>query len=302
MYKNFSLAVILLFVFSIVSEVRSTEFTIVNEAEVLYGKGVHAFFEGDYNRAIEIFKKVEYLASEDPRPYFFMAIAHYRLDKKSADADKYFKKAAKLEWDGKAVHEYDVADAISRIQGNERLHIEQYRTQAKIEWQKTNSIKENIKYGQQNATDKKIVADISKAFVGSAEFGASSPDPFKNDKNNLQTNNSNDLLTKIIDSAKPITGDPTETINISTNDGNYDLSPIEGPIQIEGQMIIDEDDIFAEFDDNPQKNKSNTDLIKVDNSDKSDNSDNSDSTNINESEDQAEPINPDNEEQAEPII
>ncbi|MDR1485197.1 MAG: hypothetical protein LBT09_10280 [Planctomycetaceae bacterium] len=256
MYKNFVVVMVgvLFFICSGLAEIAADEFTIINESEILYGKGVHAFFDGNYKEAIEIFNKVEYLASEDPRPYFFAAIARYRLDADSADADKYFKKAAKLELEGRSFREYDVSDALRRIQGKERLHVERYRTQTKIEWQKTNSVRDNIRYGQQVEKDKKIVAGVSKSFVGTAEFGASSPDPFKNDKNNTE-NKSSALLNTIIDSANATGGEAKEVVDVSIpkKPDGYDKTPLEGVVQVEGQMIIDDEDVFAEFDDEPKQ-------------------------------------------------
>jgi hypothetical protein len=260
MYKNFllSAAVILFFVRLSVADTPADEFTIANEAEVLYGKGVHEFFDGNYKEAITIFDRVEYLSSSDPRPYFFMAIARYRLDADSAEADKYFKKAAKLEWEGRAVREYDVSDALRRIQGKERLHVEQYRTQAKVAWQKAKTIRDNIKYGQQNTDDKRIIADVSKGFVAVTEFGASSPDPYNDGKEPPKKVKSDGILTSIIESANPTGGNAVETVDVTVKEipvaeyGKDDDNPMTGTIQIEGAMIIEDDDIFAEFDDEPK--------------------------------------------------
>ncbi|MDR2761797.1 MAG: hypothetical protein LBB88_04270 [Planctomycetaceae bacterium] len=257
MYKKFLVTVtsILFFALLTIADISADEFTITNEAEILYGREVHAFFDGNYNEAIRIFDKVEYLESDDPRPYFFAALAKYRLDKNSEEADKYFKKAAQLEWESKGAREYDIPEALRRIQGNERLHVEKYRTQAKINWQKTKTIRDKIKYGQQSENDKKIIADVSKGFVSTAEFGASSPDPLHNDKNNHSTNNTENILTDIINASNPTTGNPKETVDvpITTKSLNeYDINPVTGPIQTEGEMIIEDDDIFAEFDDEPK--------------------------------------------------
>ncbi|MDR2168797.1 MAG: hypothetical protein LBP59_01485 [Planctomycetaceae bacterium] len=271
MYKKLLLAPVafLFFICSCVSGIFADELTIANESEVLYGAGVHAFFDGDYKKAIEIFDKVESLGSEDPRPYFFAAIARYRLDVNSADADKYFKKASTLEWQGKNLREYDVPESLRRIQGNERLHIEKYRTQAKIIWQKTKTTQDKIKYGTQIANDKNIVAEVSKAFVGNAEFGAKTPDPFKDDdKNNNAKNKNDDRLKAILEGNNPVAGseDVIETIDVHVENNpnkTYDAEAIAGTIQQEGEMIIEDDDIFAEFDDDQNDITKNTDDIKI---------------------------------------
>jgi tetratricopeptide (TPR) repeat protein len=259
MYKFFLLVVVLVSFFARlgVADTPADEFIIANEAEVLYGKGVHAFFDGDYKSALTIFGRVEYLASEDPRPYFFSALARYRLDNGSAEADKYFKKAAKLEWEGRAVREYNVSDALRRIQGKERLHIEQYRTQAKIEWQKAKSISDDIKYGQQTKNDKKIIADVAKGFAVTEQFGATSTDPYNSGKEEVKTTKKpENILEQILDAGNEIGGDATETIDVTAQEKNLGKSepdPFDGTIQVEGQMSIEDEDVFAEFDEEPKQ-------------------------------------------------
>jgi hypothetical protein len=258
MYKFFLSMVVLVSFFARlgVADTSADEFTIANEAEVLYGKGVHAFFDGDYKAALTIFGRVEYLASEDPRPYFFSALARYRLDNESAEADKYFKKAAKLEWEGRAVREYNVSDALRRIQGKERLHIEQYRTQAKIEWQKAKSISESIRYGEQSKNDQKIIADVSTNFVSKTDFGATSPDPFHSSKDDTPKNRSDNILQNILKTNDAMEGDATETIDVTAPDkrlGASEANPFDGPVQTEGEMVIEDEDVFAEFDEEPKQ-------------------------------------------------
>jgi tetratricopeptide (TPR) repeat protein len=160
---------------NIVSLFGVTEFK-VSRSESLYGKGVHAFFDKDYEGAISLLTQAEQLGSEDPRPYYFLALSHFRL-KQNDKADDYFKKAARFEWEGQSVRDYDVSGALRRIQGNERLHVERYRHQAKLDWQHAEKRKRDILYANEKANEKRILTEMAKHPVVMVPFGAQSIDP-----------------------------------------------------------------------------------------------------------------------------
>ncbi|MDR1923039.1 MAG: hypothetical protein LBQ66_01595 [Planctomycetaceae bacterium] len=258
MSRRISLTVILVLLFVCPCRAVSADFFAdENQAEVLYGQGVHKFFDRDYKGAIAIFDRVESLASEDPRPYYFKAIALYRLNAKSADADKYFKLAAKLEWEGRAVREYNVPDAIRRIQGNERLHVEKYRTDAKVAWQKTESARNDIKYGYQKQRDKEIVADVSRSFVGTADFGANTPDPLNINETNNKTQDG-ESASDILDEGEVLSGEVTDTIDIQTIKKTVNDELLQGKVHKEGELILTDEDIFAEFDNDTEPANNDT--------------------------------------------
>ncbi|MDR2439183.1 MAG: hypothetical protein LBE12_07430 [Planctomycetaceae bacterium] len=160
---------------NIVSLFGVTEFK-VSRSESLYGKGVHAFFDKDYEGAICLLTQAEQLGSEDPRPYYFLALSHFRL-KQNDKADNYFKKAARFEWEGQSARDYDVSGALRRIQGNERLHVERYRHQAKLDWQHAEKRKRDILYANEKNNEKRILTEMAKHPVVAAPFGAQSIDP-----------------------------------------------------------------------------------------------------------------------------
>lgn len=171
-------ALIMLFVCSGYARVSGQVFSKENQAELLYGKGVHAFFDGDYRESLQLLGQVEKLGSEDPRPYYFMALAYHRM-KQDDKADEFFRKAARFEWVGQAMRDYKVSDALRRIQGAERLYVEMYRKQAKIDWQKEEKVRQQEKYGLQKTRDKDVLNALAQSFVGTAPFGARSVDPFR---------------------------------------------------------------------------------------------------------------------------
>ena len=159
-----------------------------NDLENLYGKGVHAFFDADYRGAIRSLSEVEELDGADPRPYFFLGLAQLRLGQDD-QAEGTLKKAAALEWAGRSARDFNVSDALKRIQGLERLYVESFRRQAKLDAEKADQNRQQERYGQERAENKSILARLAKGsdlpppessrFIGAAPFGARSIDPFR---------------------------------------------------------------------------------------------------------------------------
>lgn len=164
----------------LVSPVLADRTAVDNQAELLYGKGVHAFFDNDYQATIHFMEQSAQLDDEDPRPYYFMAIAYSR-QKKEDKADPLFQKAARLEWDGRSARDYDISGTLRRIQGKERIAIENYRKQARLNWEKEETRRREALYQKEKVDGKKVVEAISESFVGTAPFGARSVDPFRSD-------------------------------------------------------------------------------------------------------------------------
>jgi hypothetical protein len=131
-----------------------------NQADIVYGNGVHAFFEKKYQNAVDILVQTEKLENSDPRPYYFLALSYYRLNE-SEKADQYFKKAAALEWNGRAAKDYSVAEALRRIQGKERLRVERYRQEARTNWQLEEKKRREIKYGEEKISDTNVVKNLA---------------------------------------------------------------------------------------------------------------------------------------------
>lgn len=176
--KVYAFAAILVLVgFFCVHPAEATVFSVENKVENLYGKGVHAFFDGAWQESVSILSEVEKLGSDDPRPYFFLGLAHRRLGKADL-ADKYLKMAAQKEWDGQSGRDFNVSDALRRIQGRERLAVEAYRKQAKLDWQKEEGRRRQIKYGDEKTKDREILVRLAKPVIATAPFGARSVNPF----------------------------------------------------------------------------------------------------------------------------
>ena len=125
-------------------------FFIEEESDRLYGQGVHAFFDNQYQRAITILLKAEELETDDPRVFYFLGLAYLR-QKENEKAGDFLKKAAQLEFSGRPLRDYAVSEALRRIQGAERLRIENVRTEERTNARLKAQREREIRYGTENA-------------------------------------------------------------------------------------------------------------------------------------------------------
>ncbi len=153
------------------------EFAAQNRFEVAYGKAVHAFFAGHYQETVKLLESTEKRKNEDPRAYYFLALAQLRLGEKDL-ADQIFKKAARLELEGRSARDFDIPETLRRIQGKERLLVEKYRREARLKWQNEEKKRKAVLFGEQKAKDRATLAELAKPVVATAPFGARSVDPF----------------------------------------------------------------------------------------------------------------------------
>ena len=95
----------------------------------VYGDGVHSFYSGDFQQSHDYLSQVIDLGTDDPRVYYFRGLSALQLGKrKAADAD--FKKGAGFEAERGNMR--TVSRAIERIQGPDRLLLEQCRATARL--------------------------------------------------------------------------------------------------------------------------------------------------------------------------
>lgn len=95
-----------------------------------YGQGVHKFFARNYVGAFEDFNTAIDNGSDDPRCYYFRGLTYLQLGREDeAKAD--FEKGSQLEMQA-AGKFFNVSKALERIQGRQRMMIEQYRTKARL--------------------------------------------------------------------------------------------------------------------------------------------------------------------------
>ena len=101
-------------------------------ASSLLGKGMHQFFEGEYQKVIQSLDASIGLNQRDPRAYYFRGLTKLRLNQLDA-ATQDFRTGAFWEAYQKSVYTKLVSRALERIQGKSRSRIEQLRLEQREE-------------------------------------------------------------------------------------------------------------------------------------------------------------------------
>ncbi len=96
-----------------------------------YGRGVHAFFAGRLQQSEQLFSQVVAAGSQDPRVYYFRAMARLRLGQR-VEAEQDMRLGASLEAENPG-SQYVVGRSLERVQGTGRRVLENFRRQARLE-------------------------------------------------------------------------------------------------------------------------------------------------------------------------
>ena len=113
--------------------------------EKLYGTGVHAFYAGDYMKAHKYFTMAIDAGTKDPRPFYFRGLAYMRLGR-AEEAELDFTQGANLEM-ADINQFYPVAASLARVQGGNRVMLEQRRTEARLANYEKALRERNIRFG-----------------------------------------------------------------------------------------------------------------------------------------------------------
>jgi hypothetical protein len=102
----------------------------LDAAAIHYGDGVHAYFAGNSSRAERSLSEALTLNSQDPRIYYFRALSLLRQGR-TAEARGDMLVGAALEV--QRPKRFAVGAALERVQGHDRLLLEEFRRQARSE-------------------------------------------------------------------------------------------------------------------------------------------------------------------------
>jgi len=100
-----------------------------NAAGMLYGRGVHASFAGNGDEAEQYLTQAIQSNPSDPRPYYFRALTRLR---RGQDTEGRADMQAGAAADARAPGRWAVGSALERVQGSERLLLEDYRRRARL--------------------------------------------------------------------------------------------------------------------------------------------------------------------------
>ncbi len=124
-------------------------------AEIL-GRGVHAYNAGDLTQANSLLTQLIDKNSVDPRVYYFRGLALAGLgDRQAAIAD--FTRGADLEVNGEK--KFNVSQSLERIQGQQRIDIEQQRAAARSAAAQKKKKRDQARYEQLQRRDDVVLYD-----------------------------------------------------------------------------------------------------------------------------------------------
>lgn len=127
-------------------------------AAELYGQGVHAYFAGDYDSAIDFLSKSIKKNDKDPRAFYFRGLALASRDGLRSGLPD-ITKGADLEVNRQDDRIYDVNAALQRVQGYLRLELEKQRTAARLAAADKKEKQDRIKYEQLKRREDVVLFD-----------------------------------------------------------------------------------------------------------------------------------------------
>ncbi len=103
---------------------------VANDANRFYGEGVHAYFAGNSTQAESCLSSALELNTDDPRYYYFRALALLRMGRTDeARGDMLLGAQLETQHPGR----FAVGTALERVQGADRLMLERFRREARAE-------------------------------------------------------------------------------------------------------------------------------------------------------------------------
>jgi hypothetical protein len=169
---------------------------------VLYGQGVHAYYNGDYESAVRYLTATISKDTDDPRSYYFRGLANAKLGNDEASLADLKKGAAIEALDDRGF--YKISAALQRIQGQPRLQIEKLRKQARLELVAAEKVRLQARYEQQQSdeavalrkpaqTRPSIPADAETVIPQSNPFAPSNIAGVKSNPANVTSSKSNTI-------------------------------------------------------------------------------------------------------------
>ena len=137
----------------------------------LYGRGVHAYFAGDYVEAHTQLTAAIEQGSKDPRCYFFRGLALTKLGR-ADQAEQDFMEGARMELSDEEML-YPIGRSLERVQGTDRMTLEDTRRQARVEKRLREVEREKARFEQFERSQANVVRDPDAGEIEEpADFGA----------------------------------------------------------------------------------------------------------------------------------
>jgi len=125
-----------------------------NAAGMYYGRGVHAYFSGRDDEAERYMTQAIESNPNDPRPYYFRAMSRLRQGRQS-DARQDMEAGAAIE--AQAPQRWGVGVALQRVQGRDRLVLEDYRRRARLDEAGRQDQRNRARYEQNKSREPEVL-------------------------------------------------------------------------------------------------------------------------------------------------
>lgn len=158
MLRKYSVGIVTLVTLACFAITLRAQDTLLQE---LYGRGVHAFFSGQYEQAHDLFTLAIDQGSQDPRVYYFRGLTYSRTGRPD-EAESDFKEGARLEASGAAI-QLDIGRALQRVQGRTRLKLENERYSAKLAVHLESSQRRRERYEAFQQNEERVIRDPAAA-------------------------------------------------------------------------------------------------------------------------------------------
>jgi len=150
-----------------------------SQHRVLYGQGVHAYYNGDFESAVRYLTVTISKNTDDPRSYYFRGLANAKLGNDEASLADLKKGAAIEARDDRGV--YKISTALQRIQGQPRLQIEKLRKQARLDLAAAEKVRLQARYEQQQNDEAAVLrkpAQVAPSIPADAQTTIRQSSPF----------------------------------------------------------------------------------------------------------------------------
>ncbi len=151
----------------------------------MYGRGVHAYFSNNSNDAYQFLTSAIQAGLKDPRAYYFRGLAAKNSGRQyEAEAD--WQAGAEIE--AQSGTSPAIGQSLSRIQGHDRLKLEEIRRKAKLDALALANVRSQQRYGEIDAAQPQEVSGSmprrsSPLAPPPPPTSADAPNPFSDDLN-----------------------------------------------------------------------------------------------------------------------
>lgn len=144
--------------------------------EDLYGRGVHAFFQRRHEDAHGLLTKAIGSGLKDPRAHYFLGLANLRLGRPD-EAQTEFATGAELE--AIAGETINIGRALERVQGKERLTIEEHRRAAREKFHSKAAAAAKARYEERLKAEERVLLKPRPGSAPATPAPADDSNPFK---------------------------------------------------------------------------------------------------------------------------